>query len=139
MRNMKRTWVVLVATAALLVTAAGAASAGNHITGDGDTMLNLAYDAENHVFIADVSATGEAFDCTLEGEMLTVGYGEGESFIVPVESLMDADANAFEFEVVEPGEGEPDLAAYGEGVCGLIGTYFEGAIDHGTFMEAFHA
>ena len=140
MRNMKRTWVVLVATAALLVTAAGAASAGNHITGDGDTMLNLAYDAENHVFIADVSATGEAYDCTLDGEMLTVGYGDGESFTIPIASLEDADGTfAFPAQPVTEPPTDPALYEGSEGVCGLIGTYFEGAIDHGTFMEAFHA
>jgi len=141
MRYLRRTWVVLIAIVGLLVTAAGAASASNFITDDGDTMLNFGYDETNHVFIADVSATNEPYDCTLADGILTVGYGDaGGTLTIPIDTLADG-AGSFEFEVVDPAEGEPATAPYAgaDGVCGLIGTYFDGLVDHGTFMDAFNA
>lgn len=145
MRNVKRSWIVMILAGAL-VASAGVASAANYITDDGDTTLNFGYDEANHVFIADVSATDEPFICELENGTLVLGYGEvGEDGTVPVLTL-DDESGAVEFAfrpAEEVGEGylsadAPALYTGPEGECGLFGTVFDGVVDHGAFMTAFN-
>ena len=137
---MRRTWTLMISIVAL-VAMAGVASAD-------DTLLNFGYDEENHVFIADVSATDEPYDCTLEDGTLIVGYGDvDEDGIVPVDSLSADGVLPFEFQfrpAEEVGdEYEPAIAnapyTGSEGECGLVGTFFDGVINHGAFLGAFHA
>ena len=137
---MRRTWTLMISIVAL-VAMAGVASAD-------DTLLNFGYDEENHVFIADVSATDEPYDCTLEDGTLIVGYGDvDDDGIVPVDSLSADGVLPFEFQfrpAEEVGdEYEPAIAnapyTGSEGECGLVGTFFDGVINHGAFLGAFHA
>ena len=141
---MRRTWTVMLSVVALIAMA-GVASAAN---GEDDTLLNFGYDEINRVFIADVSATDEPYDCTLEDGILIVGYGDvSEEGIVPIDTLTLEEGTIFEFtnrpeeevgDDYEPAT-EPALYEGAEGPCGLNGTFFDGAVNHGAFMGAFHA
>jgi hypothetical protein len=129
-----------------LIAMAGVAAAAN---GEDDTLLNFGYDETNHVFIADVSATDEPYDCTLEDGVLIVGYGDvGEDGIVPIDTLtLEDEVTVFEFtnrpeeEVGDDFEPATEPAPYAgaEGPCGLNGTFLDGPVNHGAFVSAFNA
>jgi hypothetical protein len=134
-----------------LIAGAGVASAGD---GDPteeaaeDTLLNFGYDADNHIFLVNTSATDSTYDCTLENGTLTAQYGAADGGRIPVDMLLEEDkAVLFENRPEEDvgsdftPAAEPVLYAGAEEACGISGGVVggpNGQINHGQFMKLFH-
>lgn len=146
--KMRRSWIALFIAVGLMV-AAGAASA-TPLDDSEDTDFNFGYDQENHVLMANTSATDFTYDCTLENGTLIASYGDDpESDQIPVDKLEVEPDVAVEFpnrpgeEVGSDYEPAEDPVAYttADGDCGLFGVVVGGAqgqINHGQFMKALH-
>ncbi len=155
MPNVRRSWTVLL-VAVVLAAVAGIASAAEGDPEE-DTLVNLGYDEENHLFLFNTSPTTSAFDCTLENGALATQYGPAvDGGPIPVEKLeveLEIEPGTFEaFTFLNRPQDEVDIAeftvatetaTYGGagGVCGLSGAIVggpNGQINHGQFMKLFH-
>jgi hypothetical protein len=142
--NLMTKFLTTLAVGALAVAGVGVAAANE---GPGDTLLNYGYDEENRVFAFNVSGLDFPFDCTLEGEELTLTYGEpGDDGIVPVDDLT-RDDETVEFPNRPASEVGPEYdpadapAEYtgSDGVCGLLAYHFANQVNHGQFMKALNS
>lgn len=130
-----------------LITGAGIASAADE-EGEEDTLLNFGYDADNHIFLVNTSATDSAYDCTLENGTLTAHYGAADEGRVSVDMLLEEDkavlfANRPEEEVGADFTAVTEPVAYtgADGECAISGGVVggpNGQINHGQFMKLFH-
>ena len=157
MPSVRRSWTVLL-VAAVLAAVAGIASATEGVPEEEaaeDTLVNVGYDEENHLFLFNASATDSTFDCTLENGTLATQYGEAvDSGPIPVEKLeIEVEPGVFEaYTFLNRPEEEVDtdeftvateIATYSgaDGECGLSGAIVSGPngqINHGQFMKLFH-
>ncbi len=146
---MRRSFVVVVTTAALMAGAALAQAQPIADDGSGDTLFNFGYDAENHLFLFDISGTDEPYDCTLENGTLTAGYGEAEDGTRPVDSLQDDDGPV-EFAPRDPEEVGEDFEPAEEpfvydgdldSPCALLAALIAGPlgqVNHGQFVKTLN-
>ncbi len=141
--------VVLVVLGVLFGAGIATAEVGEGLDHEaGDTQFNFGYDAENHVFMFNTSATDSPYDCMLENGPLTPGYGEVADGLVPVDSLehgtgpvsFEARDPELVGEEFEPAAGPVDYTG-SDGECGLTGAVVggpNGQINHGQFMKLFN-
>ncbi len=141
--------VLLVVLGVLLGAGIATAEVGEGLDHEaGDTQFNFGYDAENHVFMFNTSATDSPYDCRLKNGPLTPGYGDVIDGLVPVDTLEDGEGPVtFEprdpedvGEEFEPAE-DPVEYTGPDGECSLTGAVVggpNGQINHGQFMKLFN-
>ena len=142
--NLSSKIVSVLAVGALLFAGVGVATANE---GPDDTLLNYGYDEENRVFSINVSPLDFPWDCSLEGDEVTLTYGElNEDNTVPVDDAT-RDGETVEFpnrpanEVgaeYEPAD-EPAPYTGSDGICGLLAYHFAHQVNHGQFMKALNS
>lgn len=152
MKRLKRTGVVAIALAALLVSSsvAWADDEIDEAPGDtADTTFNFGYDLINRVLVWSIAPLGGQYDCSLEGT-LTATYGEGtDEGTIPVDDLQGDDGTVSfpatpEDELdegVEPAEG-PVTYEGSDGPCGVVAGEVSGPngqVNHGMFMKLFNS
>jgi len=153
MPSVRRSWTVLL-VAVVLAAVAGIASAAEGDPAE-DTLVNLGYDEENHLFLFNTSPTNSTYDCTLENGVLATQYGPAvDSDPIPVEKLeVEVESGVFEaFTFLNRRQEEVDIVEFSVatetatyegagGACGLSGAIVggpNGQINHGQFMKLFH-
>ena len=156
----KRSWIVVVVAVTTLLSASMAYAETGDLTDEDpagdlleqeptDVLLNFGYDATNHVFAFDTSATDSPYDCKLQNGPLTAGYGEVMDTSVPVDTLANEDGSPVMFHPrdadlvgngFEPAEVSVEYDGAAGAPCSLVGAVVggpQGQINHGQFMQLF--